>query len=211
MRNKKIIIILSGITVIIVTVILGIFLYVKSSVKTDMTVSVSPTPGIPEELILWNDQSGFSFQYPKSLELNPHEEDKENYANLELTSATHSGSLIIWAKDTTAEDIDDWIKKEKINGEIDSTLGGESAKKIIKGEEIKKVIIATIYNGYLYEIEANLNTPVYWNQVFSKVTSTFRFIEPQKSRSKNNIPVQEDTSESTYDDPTISGDEEVIE
>lgn len=167
--------------------------------------NILPTPTIAEELTTWKDQSGFSFQYPKSLKLDPHEEDQENYAHLELTSATFSGSLIVWAKDTTAEDIEGWIKQKKIENAFDSNLGGEKAKKILTSDNVNKANISTIYEDYLYQIEANLSDD-YWNKVYETVSSSFHFISED-----NQNKVQAPQEQSPADGEGEIIEEEIVE
>jgi hypothetical protein len=43
-----------------------------------------------------------------------HDEDQENYAHIEMTHKDQPGTIIIWAKDTTAVDGAGWVKKEKV-------------------------------------------------------------------------------------------------
>src|SRR3990167_11111285 len=99
--NKGKIILLTFL-IIIVLGLAGGGIYYKYQSATKIAIPVDntqPTPIPEEELATWTDQSEFSFQYPKSLKLNPHDEDTENYAHVELTSSTYPGNLIIWVKD----------------------------------------------------------------------------------------------------------------
>ncbi len=209
MKNKKLIILV--LIAIIVLVSLGVFVYKKYqfSQKTSMPISgVLPTPIVSEEMATWTDPSGFSVEYPKSLTMNPHEEDNENYAHVELTSATYSGNLILWAKDTTAVNIEDYAKKSKALGFIDTTLGGEPAKKLLQTDVSKKITTSVIKNGYLYQIEADLKDNEYWNKTFDKVSASFRFETNELKKEENNTQTssKEETSGGDF-----GGDEEVIE
>jgi hypothetical protein len=204
--TKPVIIIL-GLTVGLLTGILIVSMMLFSGKKeTTVSVSVSPTPVTVEEKTTWKDQSGFTVQYPISLRLNPHDEDKENYAHLELTSATHSGSLIVWAKDTTAATIADFVKIKKIEGAIDTTLGGETAKKVLD-PDTKQIVISAIKNGYLYQVEVSPTDGEYWNQVFSDVSSSFKFNNEEKAQNTAAQPEVSDEGQGDY----IGGGEEVIE
>lgn len=178
--------------------------------KTAQNTQAIPTPAAVEDLATWTDQSGFSFQYPKSLSFNPHDEDTENYAHLELTSATYSGSLIVWAKDTTAGDIDEWVDQEDAKDFIDTSLGGEKAKKILTSKDTQKISTSTIYNGYLYQIEADLVDSDYWNKIYNTISSSFRFISTEDRVNEKNIPQQVETSQDSSQGDTTEG-EEVIE
>lgn len=208
MGKRKLIFIIIPVVVIVTIGSFAYFNFYKKRLVSPIG-NIQPTPVLSEELTTWVDQSEFSFQYPKSLKLDPHEEDQENYTHVELTSATHSGSLIIWVKDTTVEDAETWAKETKLLGAIDSTLGGLPAKKTLTNEQ-KQLIITTIKNGYLYQIEANLTDATYWNQVYETVSSNFKFIKGETKTNDRSV----DTS--SYDNSSagseeVYGDEEVIE
>lgn len=172
---------------------------------TSPVANIQPTPLPPEELAEWIDQSEFSIKYPKSLKLDPHKEDQVNYAHLELTAAEKAGNLIIWVKDTNAEDIEDWIKKEKITSAIDSTLGGEPAKKVLSGETDQKLTLTIIRDGYLYQIEVNDKGENYWNKIFEIISPSFTFVSPTKEKTESS------GGGSAVVEEEWTGDEEVIE
>lgn len=195
MLNKKYLLI-----VFIVIALLGsltglIFFAKKKSPAKIAYPSVSPTPQ-QEELAVWEDQSEFSFQYPKSLTLDPHDEDKENYAHVELTSSSRPGNIIVWTKDTTSTSLENWVKDNKVVGSLDSALGENSAKKVLTNTGDQKLTLTTIRNGYLYQIEANLTDFDYWNKIFEIVSSTYKFIPGQYSQedttASQNAPAEED-------------------
>lgn len=157
----------------------GYFYYLK--VQEKKTLSETPTPS-PEKFVIeyttWNDPLEVSFSYPKDATLNKHDEDKENYMHVEITSATRSGGLTVWAKDLPkgVTDIASWAKKETATSEgviVDTTLGSVDAKKIRIGNE--KVRIATVYDGLLFEIEAFLDTQNYWQEVLETTLSSYVF------------------------------------
>lgn len=174
MRRKLIYIILA-VTIVLASAVLIFFLKLRSNALTSPVTSIQPTPIVQEETETWTDPAQFSFQYPKVLTLNPHNEDEENYAHVELTSATHSGNLIIWVKDTKAADIEKWVTGEKLKNAIDTTLDGVPAKKILAATDSNIVTISAIQTGYLYQVEVNLAEPDFWNQTLEKVLSSFRF------------------------------------
>ena len=62
-----------------------------------------------EDMVTWKDEAGFSFQYPKGLATNKHEEDNQNYAHVELTSPDHKGSVIVWVQDPFLLGLLGWI------------------------------------------------------------------------------------------------------
>lgn len=159
-----------------VTLVFVFYLQFKNNVGTISPVAnVTPT-AIEEELSTWSDPAEFSFQYPKSLDLNPHNEDQVNYAHVELTSVVHPGNVIVWVKDTTSETIDNWVIQQKIKNAIDTELAGTPAKKVLTADEKNKITLSAVNNGYLYQIEVNPVDAEYWNKIFSQVSSTFKFI-----------------------------------
>lgn len=208
MKNKKwIFVILIG-TIIFISLVLFVYKRYKDYQKRTMQVPQAfSTIEAQEEMATWTDQSGFTFEYPKSLTLNPHDEDENNYAHLELTSATYSGSLTVWAKDTNAADTEDYAKKSKNVGYIDTILGGEPAKKLLQNNATSKIITSVIKDGYLYQIEADLKDN-FWSKTFEKISSSFKFEVNGLKKEENNAPASSDTDISGGD---FGGDEEVIE
>ncbi|MBI5619617.1 hypothetical protein HY950_01530, partial [Candidatus Gottesmanbacteria bacterium] len=91
----------------------GVYLWQRTNASKQKPVPVVPAPA-REEVATWTDPAGFTFQYPKALAADKHEEDQDNYAHVELTSKDHPGSIIVWAKDTTATDVNAWVKTEKL-------------------------------------------------------------------------------------------------
>lgn len=208
MEKRRIILISLGIIVTLLILILGVYFRYKFAAKVVSPLTeIQPTSTPTKELATWDDQAEFSFQYPKSLSLNPHPEDKENYAHVELTSATHSGSLVVWTKDTTAENIDDWAKQTKTQNAIDSTLGGEPAKKILINNELRKLTTSVVHNGYLYQIEVNLADFDFWNKVYETVSSSFKFTS---SQDKQGGDIQNEVEQETGGEEVIE-EEEIIE
>lgn len=207
--NKKIAAIIIGASFVLVTLVLVFYLQARNKAVTvsPESTGIIPTAAV-EELATWTDPSEFSFQYPKSLALNPHTEDETNYAHVELTSSSNSGNLIVWVKDTTADTIDAWAAQQKIKNAIDSTLDGVSAKKVLADGTENKITLSTLRSGYLYQIEVDAKDSDFWNKVFGQVVSTFKFSADEKSINSKSSPAASDNS--------LSGDiesegEEVIE
>lgn len=162
-----------------VGIVIGVGLVVRNTLIKKNTSATKPQSAVEvkPELGLWEDQAGFSFQYPKEVLTNKHDEDLENYAHIELTSATHSGRLIVWAKDTTYADVDAWVMKDKTLSTasvIDTTLGGKKAKKIILPEPSKKLITGTIDDQILFTIEAEPQTgDAFWQDAYATIVQSF--------------------------------------
>jgi len=208
--NKKVVIICLGLLSIVIIGAVSYKIFLRPTIVSPIGSEILPTPTVVEPLVLWQDQSEFSFRYPASLKLDPHDEDKENYAHIEITSASHSGNLIIWTKDTQASDNDDWIKKEKIQGAIDTVLASIPAKKFLSGGDPKILTTIVVRNGYLYQIEAKLSDSEYWNKVYETVTSSFEFTQIEKEASTKNTTNGSTFGQESAGEEIFEG-EEVIE
>lgn len=204
--NKRLVLIICGASAVLVTLVLVFYFQFRGNFSAVSPQSdLTPTP-VAEEMSTWTDPTEFTFEYPKSLSFNPHNEDQENYAHVELTSATHSGNLIVWVKDTTSDTIDAWVTAQKIKNSIDSTLGDLPAKKVIAASESSTLTLSTIRNGYLYQIEVNLKDSEFWNKTFDQVVTSFKFVSAEITGQ----PAAGSSGESG-DDEGVSEEEEVIE
>lgn len=179
MKNKKVLLL------IVVGILIGglgggiALLSNQGKSDTSPVALSSPTPTeVPVELATWTDPAGFSFQYPKDIDVNPHDEDKENYTHVELTHKTHPGSLIVWMKDLPASDLAGWIKKDtRFSGAsvLDTTLGGEPAKKVLVTDPSKMIIVGAIDGDVLVTVEGLLTDDTYWSSVHQNVVDSFVF------------------------------------
>lgn len=167
---------------------IGAVVYVK---KTNKKGSTNPsitqqlnTSSISQKLLTWEDPAGFKFQYPDGLTTDKHDEDIENYAHIEFTHPENPGNVIIWAKDTTAKNIEAWLTSQpefSSASVIDTTLGGEPAKKILLNSP-KRIIVAALDNDVIVTVEALLTTP-FWSGVQDAIIANFAFTPPQDETS----------------------------
>jgi hypothetical protein len=202
---KKRIIIICAISILCVGIVFAFILWKQKTATTPPELVATPT-SVPQELVLWEDQAGFSFSHPKELLFDKHDEDQDNYAHIEFTSATHSGRLIVWAKDTTYTDVSSWVTKDKElqdSASVDTTLGGEPAKKILITTPSKKSIIGAISDQILFTIEAEpTEGDSYWTTVSDTILSSFVFTPLDTSDT--------DTAASEDAGPAVD-EEEVVE
>ena len=179
--TKKKIFLFAGIIIGVIIVCITLFfnrqrLFFPKKVQNTTEASVSATP--KEELVTWDDPAGFSFQYSKGLTVDKHDEDTQNYAHVELTSTDHKGRVIVWVKDTTATTIAQWLKNEKSLKDavsVDTTLGGNEAKKVMVKDPIKKQITATLDEDVLVLIEAELDEEGFWQKVNDGIAESMTF------------------------------------
>lgn len=133
---------------------------------------------IQEKLVVWDDPAGFTFQYPEGVSIDKHDEDKDNYAHVEITNSSHPGSIIVWAKDTTAGDVTAWVRTEQqFSGanSIDTTLGNIAAKKILISTPKEKLFVGTIYDDLLFLVDASLDDKDYWLKTTQTIVDSFVF------------------------------------
>jgi hypothetical protein len=162
--------IVTGIIVLIGVVAGGIFVFSQKNAKVispGAAVLATPTPAV--DMTTWNDPAGFSFQYPKDLSINNHEDDNVNYAHVELTSAAHPGNIIVWASDVSSA----WPPKGGTS--IDTTLGGVAATKIMMSTPSAKLIVGAVSEGLVFKIEGTLTDKTYWQGVEDGIVKTFAF------------------------------------
>jgi hypothetical protein len=149
----------------------------KSTEESSKTHQLN-TSSAQQNLLTWEDPAGFTFQYLEGLTVDRHEEDNENYAHIEFTHPDHPGNIIVWAKDTTADSVDGWLKvsREFSGGStIDTTLGQKPAKKILL-DSPKRMIVAVMDADVVITVETLLTTP-FWSDIAQTIIDTFAFVQ----------------------------------
>ncbi len=173
--------IVTGVIIVLGIVTGGIFFFSQKNSKVispGEAVNSTLTPAPAVALTTWDDPAGFSFQYPKNLSVNNHEEDPDNYAHVELTNKAHPGSIIVWVSDLPkgVTTLNTWVNKfYPTAASIDSTLGGETAKKILVSSPSAKFIVGTISEGLLFYVDGTLMDKAYWQTVEEGIVQTFTF------------------------------------
>jgi len=159
------------------------YLFFKGRNSSEVTSPIGQSqveqPTISPKLLIWNDQAGFTFQYPEGLQIDKHDEDKENYAHIDFTKSGETGGILVMASDTKYKNVDEWVKLDKaLTGGlvVDTTLGGKPAKKISFSDS-GKVIIGAVDMQILFTFQM-IDTGVYWKPVFDKIISTYEFVYP---------------------------------
>ena len=176
--KRKTLIVFATVVLLGILVAVGVWYQRKSSPPKEKMIGAIPTPTIPQDLATWDDPAGFSFQYTKGMSVDPHLEDEENYAHVELTDTGHPGRIVVWMKDTNASSIADWLSGEKSLKDvasIDTTLGGGEAKKIVVREPKKKLITAALDEDVVVIVEAEPEDETFWKGVYDSILSSFVF------------------------------------
>jgi len=124
----------------------------------------------------WKDPAGFSFEYPKEVTINNHPEDKVNYSNLELTSPSRKGKIVIICQDNQYSNLNDWLKKDPLVKEgsgLDTKVASVSAKRVALGE--KEVVGLIDADGVIYTIDKQDEGERYWKLVYNNILDSFKF------------------------------------
>lgn len=168
----------------------GFFVWQRTKPQTSVVPSpvvVEPTP-TPVELATWEDANGFSFQYPKNLKLDVHDEDTVNYAHLEFTSLEHPGSVTVWGKDTNAVDAAAWVKAQKVFAGaviLDTMMSEKPGKKVLIETPKKQIVAAVVDEGVVFYVEGDLQESEFWTQVHTTITTSFTFIYNKPASGEN--------------------------
>ncbi len=178
----------------------GAYLYTSRITSAPSPVSETPnvTPTLAPTMITWDDPAGFTLSYPDGLQVNKHDEDKENYAHVEFTDTKHPGRVIVWVKDLPRKVTDtvSWGKLIATSSAIsfDTTLGGKPAQKVLISQPQKTMMTGIVYDGVLWYIEADLVDEPYWRSVFDSLSSTFAFKPIEESAPAAAAPPASETS-----------------
>lgn len=136
----------------------------------------------------WVDPAGFKFSYPEDLILDTHQEDKENYAHLELVSNEYSGRIIIWVQPTDYADIDQWAAEQAEAAQVlETELGGFLAKKAAFSDP-QKLVTAAIDIDALVLIEMEPDSENYFQKAYDQIIASFEFI-PLEDETVESVPV----------------------
>lgn len=172
---------------------IGFYLYPKLSNKnfTNPLPTINQTsqkegtkPGV---LLLYEDEAGFSFQYPDNLGIVEKDvNDSDVYSSLELSSKSYPGEkLVIKISDTSLKTVNQWLEKNPQEGNLvtsaETILGG------MKGESFKyanpsRNLILVIDGGILYFLEAPADNG-FWDQAIKTVSSSFQLSQTEISAS----------------------------
>lgn len=164
----------------------GLGLFSPQTEKTTEEVK----PKFNFEWQLWEDPAGFSFEYPKSFEVNDHPEDENNYANLELTTSEKEGRIIIIVNDTEYADLDQWLEEEELikdGNALGTEIASMSAKKVVL-EEGREVAGFIDWDQVIYTIDVSGPDKEYWQEVYNHILSSFKL-----------IPLEGESEESFYE------------
>lgn len=141
-------------------------------------INVKPPETNAVKTLTYNDEAGFSFNYPSDLTVLPVElTDKQVYSALEITGNL-SGKVYIRISDTTAADTNAWIKDFEKNNVISDVrtirLDDLTATEFVfNAPKIRKTV--AVNENILYSLE-NPADDGYWDRVKEMIVTSFRFM-----------------------------------
>jgi hypothetical protein len=182
MNSKKKILMIGGISLILIgagAVVLKVAQKPKPAITPDSIISSTPAP--EEKLLTYNDEAGFSFEYPESLKIEDISGNLDVYSILEITSETTSGTATLKVVDTKYKTIDDWLKKTPEASTAGSAreieLAGMTGQQI-QLENPRRLVTSVIDGGVLYYLESPLDSnSAYWNKAHNAIVSSFNLGE----------------------------------
>lgn len=176
--SKKIIIIILGVLILIT---IGAAIFASRQQKEGFVSSVLEV-GKPKESsgksLTYEDESGFSFQYPSTLGVIEKDvNDPTVYSSLELSSKDHPGEkLVVRITDTSLATIDKWLKENPQTGNLANSAEivlGDMSGKNLKYTNPSRNLILAVDNGILYRLEAPEDGS-FWTQALKMVSETFQ-------------------------------------
>lgn len=203
--NTKIMFISVG---ILVAVGIGIFVYrtvqydAKSSGKVNTSTNSSSQSVTSQTVKEYSDPAGFKFSYPDSASVSPKNTTDDNtYSSLEITSTSTAGKITIEAVSSDLLALDDMLASK--TGVTNLKLADLTAKQYA---EKGNLITLALDEGVLFTITTSSGGNVdYWNEVNSKIISSFTFALPETTQVQSDTPSQSDDSDISFEG------EEVIE
>jgi len=198
MGRKKIVVVVAA--VVLVLGAIGGCLIISSRNKEPLSKGESSSILTKEEdrgQLNYEDESGFSFKYPKEIIVKDTTPDDDTYySRLELFKGKEI--LLISVKDTTVKTPEEWVKKDTLYKDATlvgaANMGGFSAKQYTNGNKLISVVID---KGVLYTIEGPKDNG-YWEDVQNSVVSSFKLVTLEQSSG-------------TSDSEVIYEEEEVVE
>jgi len=128
---------------------------------------------------LWEDASGFAFEYPRDLKVDTHPDDETNYSFLAITSSERQGKIDIYCNDTKYKTVEEWLTKESLVKQgsfLDTKVASVSGKRVAIGNG-RELTAFIDWDEVIYVIDKQSEEEVeFWQQVYSRIVSSFKLI-----------------------------------
>lgn len=179
--SKKNWLITGGVVLILaIGMVVGLVAQGKKAGVVTPVVTPTPTKVEEEKLVKYEDEAGFSFEYPERLVIKDLTGEEE-YSVLEISSLEHEGKTVIKVVDTKYSSVDDWLKKAKetteVGGSREIELGGMPGRQI-QFENPRRLMTIAIDEGVMFFVESPLEPDgLFWNKVHNSIGSSFVLTE----------------------------------
>lgn len=173
-----------GVTALVIVISFAVFFLNRGKTAAPQSPSVSGQKEEEKETFL--DESGFSFNYPKSVTVSDETPDDDAYYSLlEVTKDNNPKGISITLRDTKFDNLDKWVKSGKDIPSDAALVGatsfaGFSAKQYTTDN---KLWTAAIDKGVLYLIEAQKDAD-FWEKTNDLIVSTFALVQPKAATEK---------------------------
>jgi hypothetical protein len=216
MQKKLVIVVISGL--IVVGICAGfLYWYSKKENGKEIVTSVQELPvtsptSVPQ--LLYENASGFSFEYPETVTISENEKDTTAYGSIVITSDTKPGRMTIRVVDTKATSASQWFKDADITtknadstsvpfADIEATQTATSGGLLTVSVDYNK----SIKQGAAFIISLDWDgEEEFWQKVYDTILETFAFTEPEEQ-----APQSSGSSSSSDDSGIIFEGEEIIE
>jgi hypothetical protein len=150
---------------------------VKKVTGTASGVEEKKVTGFKFEWGLWDDPAGFSFEYPKELEVDVHQKDEVNYSFLTLAKKNQKGKIVVICTDSKYNNIDEWLEKDESvrqgNG-LETKVASVSGRKVAMGSG-REIVGFIDGDKVLYTFDKQPDgDDGYWNEIFARLLSSFK-------------------------------------
>jgi len=201
MVSKKLSVIIAAIIGIAILVLGWFFAFGKkeSGVVSPLSDEISQQSADrrteAENLVKYEDEAGFSFEYPASLtikDITP--EDNLTYSELEITSDNYNGKTILRVKDAVKCATMKCFLSENPAGEArDISLAGMAGKQI-RSDEPALLQTVVIEDGVEYLVESPLVEPdsVFWNKVHNDIVYSFALVQAETTSGGGESIIEEE-------------------
>lgn len=180
--SKKVFVLIAILAILVIGGTAGYFVLSprskgQSGESGKRSLSLLPKTSKKEEVnadTLYEDSAGFSFKHPKDIKVADVTPGDDAYYT-QLNLAKGNEKIVLTAKDTSAKDVDSWLKTDSTYSGASlvgaTSLGGVSAKQYAKGETL---ITVAIDQGVVYLI-GGPKDGAFWEDVQGALVSSFKF------------------------------------
>lgn len=128
---------------------------------------------------LWEDAAGFSFEYPRGLEIDVHSDDDINYSFLTLTSKEREGKIDIICNDSQYQTIEEWAEEDslvKAGNALETEVASISGQRVALGGG-REITAFIDWDEVIYVFDKTPEKELdFWNEIYARIISSFKLI-----------------------------------